>query len=161
MIIDRNTGEEFTPLQLMATNIDGSPTGGKFLVYDSPLSEFAAVGFEYGYTVGNPDAFVMWEANSATSSTALSRSSTSSSAPARPSGAAIQPGAAAAARSRRPGPRPHLRPHRTLPAAVGGGFDDDRDALDAVELLPFAAPPRPRRDSASADRVHAEIDVAP
>ncbi|EUA50211.1 transketolase, pyrimidine binding domain protein [Mycobacterium xenopi 3993] len=62
VIIDRNTGEEFTPLQLMATNIDGSPTGGKFLVYDSPLSEFAAVGFEYGYTVGNPDAFVMWEA---------------------------------------------------------------------------------------------------
>ncbi|BBU21774.1 multifunctional oxoglutarate decarboxylase/oxoglutarate dehydrogenase thiamine pyrophosphate-binding subunit/dihydrolipoyllysine-residue succinyltransferase subunit [Mycobacterium xenopi] len=62
VIIDRNTGEEFTPLQLMATNTDGSPTGGKFLVYDSPLSEFAAVGFEYGYTVGNPDAFVMWEA---------------------------------------------------------------------------------------------------
>ena len=62
VIIDRNTGEEFTPLQLLATNTDGSPTGGKFLVYDSPLSEFAAVGFEYGYTVGNPDAFVMWEA---------------------------------------------------------------------------------------------------
>jgi multifunctional 2-oxoglutarate metabolism enzyme len=62
VIIDRNTGEEFTPLQLLATNRDGSPTGGKFLVYDSPLSEFAAVGFEYGYTVGNPDAFVMWEA---------------------------------------------------------------------------------------------------
>jgi 2-oxoglutarate decarboxylase len=62
VIIDRTTGEEFTPLQLLATNKDGSPTGGKFLVYDSPLSEFAAVGFEYGYTVGNPDAFVMWEA---------------------------------------------------------------------------------------------------
>ena len=62
VIIDRVTGEEFTPLQLLATNKDGSPTGGKFLVYDSPLSEFAAVGFEYGYTVGNPDAFVMWEA---------------------------------------------------------------------------------------------------
>lgn len=62
VIIDRNTGAEFTPLQLLATNPDGTPTGGKFLVYDSPLSEFAAVGFEYGYTVGNPDAFVMWEA---------------------------------------------------------------------------------------------------
>ncbi|MDI3315498.1 MAG: multifunctional oxoglutarate decarboxylase/oxoglutarate dehydrogenase thiamine pyrophosphate-binding subunit/dihydrolipoyllysine-residue succinyltransferase subunit [Mycobacterium sp.] len=62
VIIDRNTGEEFTPLQLLATNPDGSPTGGKFLVYDSPLSEFAALGFEYGYTVGNPDAFVVWEA---------------------------------------------------------------------------------------------------
>ncbi|MCV7231214.1 multifunctional oxoglutarate decarboxylase/oxoglutarate dehydrogenase thiamine pyrophosphate-binding subunit/dihydrolipoyllysine-residue succinyltransferase subunit [Mycobacterium branderi] len=62
VIIDRVTGAEFTPLQLLATNPDGSPTGGKFLVYDSPLSEYAAVGFEYGYTVGNPDAFVMWEA---------------------------------------------------------------------------------------------------
>ena len=62
VIIDRNTGEEFTPLQLLTTNVDGSPTGGKFLVYDSPLSEYAAVGFEYGYTVGNPDAVVLWEA---------------------------------------------------------------------------------------------------
>ena len=62
VIIDRNTGEEFTPLQLLATNEDGTPTGGKFLVYDSPLSEYAAVGFEYGYTVGNPDAMVLWEA---------------------------------------------------------------------------------------------------
>jgi multifunctional 2-oxoglutarate metabolism enzyme len=62
VIIDRNTGAEFIPLQLLARSRDGSSTGGKFLVYDSPLSEFAAVGFEYGYTVGNPDAFVMWEA---------------------------------------------------------------------------------------------------
>jgi multifunctional 2-oxoglutarate metabolism enzyme len=62
VIIDRETGAEFTPLQLLASNGEGHPTGGKFLVYDSPLSEFAAVGFEYGYTVGNPDAFVMWEA---------------------------------------------------------------------------------------------------
>jgi 2-oxoglutarate dehydrogenase E1 component len=31
-------------------------------VYDSLLSEFAALGFEYGYSVGNRDALVMWEA---------------------------------------------------------------------------------------------------
>ncbi|HZE18253.1 MAG TPA: thiamine pyrophosphate-dependent enzyme, partial [Mycobacterium sp.] len=62
VVIDRHTGEEFTPLQLLATTPDGTPTGGKFLVYDSPLSEYAAVGFEYGYTVGNPDALVLWEA---------------------------------------------------------------------------------------------------
>ncbi|WP_409366502.1 multifunctional oxoglutarate decarboxylase/oxoglutarate dehydrogenase thiamine pyrophosphate-binding subunit/dihydrolipoyllysine-residue succinyltransferase subunit [Mycolicibacterium moriokaense] len=62
VIIDRSTGEEFTPLQLLTTNPDGTPTGGKFMVYDSALSEFAAVGFEYGYSVGNPDALVLWEA---------------------------------------------------------------------------------------------------
>ena len=62
VIIDRKTGAEFTPLQLLATNEDGEPTGGQFMVYDSPLSEFAAVGFEYGYSLGNPDAMVLWEA---------------------------------------------------------------------------------------------------
>ncbi|MCV7000506.1 multifunctional oxoglutarate decarboxylase/oxoglutarate dehydrogenase thiamine pyrophosphate-binding subunit/dihydrolipoyllysine-residue succinyltransferase subunit [Mycolicibacterium alvei] len=62
VIVDRKTGEEFTPLQLLATNNDGTPTGGKFLVYNSALSEYAAVGFEYGYSVGNPDAMVLWEA---------------------------------------------------------------------------------------------------
>ncbi|HEY6647237.1 MAG TPA: multifunctional oxoglutarate decarboxylase/oxoglutarate dehydrogenase thiamine pyrophosphate-binding subunit/dihydrolipoyllysine-residue succinyltransferase subunit [Mycobacterium sp.] len=62
VIIDRKTGREFTPLQLLTTNSDGTPTGGKFMVYDSALSEYAAVGFEYGYSVGNPDALVLWEA---------------------------------------------------------------------------------------------------
>jgi multifunctional 2-oxoglutarate metabolism enzyme len=62
VIIDRKTGAEFTPLQLLTTNADGTPTGGKFMVYDSALSEYAAVGFEYGYSVGDPDALVLWEA---------------------------------------------------------------------------------------------------
>ncbi|WP_232079930.1 multifunctional oxoglutarate decarboxylase/oxoglutarate dehydrogenase thiamine pyrophosphate-binding subunit/dihydrolipoyllysine-residue succinyltransferase subunit [Mycolicibacterium parafortuitum] len=62
VIIDRHTGKEFTPLQLLTVDSDGNPTGGKFMVYDSALSEFAAVGFEYGYSVGNPDALVLWEA---------------------------------------------------------------------------------------------------
>lgn len=62
VIVDRKTGEEFTPLKLLTTNPDGTHTGGQFLVYNSALSEFAAVGFEYGYSVGNPDALVLWEA---------------------------------------------------------------------------------------------------
>jgi 2-oxoglutarate decarboxylase len=62
VIIDQANGAELCPLQLLATNPDGTPSGGKFMVYDSPLSEFAAVGFEYGYTVGNPEALVLWEA---------------------------------------------------------------------------------------------------
>ncbi len=62
VIIDRKTGKEFTPLQVLAVGEDGQPTGGRFMVYDSPLSEYAAVGFEYGYSLGNPDALVLWEA---------------------------------------------------------------------------------------------------
>ncbi|MDT5077391.1 MAG: multifunctional 2-oxoglutarate metabolism enzyme, partial [Mycobacterium sp.] len=62
VIIDRKTGAEFTPLDLLTLKEDGTPTGGRFMVYDSALSEFAAVGFEYGYSVGNQDAMVLWEA---------------------------------------------------------------------------------------------------
>nr|WP_137144409.1 multifunctional oxoglutarate decarboxylase/oxoglutarate dehydrogenase thiamine pyrophosphate-binding subunit/dihydrolipoyllysine-residue succinyltransferase subunit [Mycolicibacterium sp. CR10] len=62
VIIDRKTAQEFTPLDLLTVDADGNPTGGKFMVYDSALSEYAAVGFEYGYSVGNPDALVLWEA---------------------------------------------------------------------------------------------------
>jgi len=56
VIIDRRTGQEYTPLQNL------SPDQAKFLAYDSALSEFAAVGFEYGYSVANPNALVLWEA---------------------------------------------------------------------------------------------------
>jgi 2-oxoglutarate decarboxylase len=62
VIIDRKTGAEFTPLELLTLKEDGTPTGGKFMVYDSALSEYAVVGFEYGYSVGNQDAMVLWEA---------------------------------------------------------------------------------------------------
>jgi 2-oxoglutarate decarboxylase len=57
VVIDRKTGAEYTPLH----NI-GSANPGWFAVHDSALSEYAAVGFEYGYSLGNPDALVLWEA---------------------------------------------------------------------------------------------------
>ncbi|WP_425577558.1 multifunctional oxoglutarate decarboxylase/oxoglutarate dehydrogenase thiamine pyrophosphate-binding subunit/dihydrolipoyllysine-residue succinyltransferase subunit [Nocardia callitridis] len=57
VIIDRKTAEEYTPLH----NI-GSENPGWFAVHDSALSEYAAVGFEYGYSLGNPNALVLWEA---------------------------------------------------------------------------------------------------
>ncbi|WUM20259.1 multifunctional oxoglutarate decarboxylase/oxoglutarate dehydrogenase thiamine pyrophosphate-binding subunit/dihydrolipoyllysine-residue succinyltransferase subunit [Williamsia herbipolensis] len=61
VIIDRKTGAEYTPLnQLVQT--EGENTGGRFNAYDSALSEFAVVGFEYGYSVGDPDSLVLWEA---------------------------------------------------------------------------------------------------
>ncbi|MDQ6658097.1 MAG: multifunctional oxoglutarate decarboxylase/oxoglutarate dehydrogenase thiamine pyrophosphate-binding subunit/dihydrolipoyllysine-residue succinyltransferase subunit, partial [Actinomycetota bacterium] len=55
-LIDRNTGREYVPLQHL------SEEQGKFLAYDSALTEYAALGFEYGYSVANRDALVLWEA---------------------------------------------------------------------------------------------------
>ena len=56
VLVDRHTGEEYTPLRRF------NGPSAKFHVYDSLLSEFAAVGFEYGYSVARPDALVCWEA---------------------------------------------------------------------------------------------------
>jgi 2-oxoglutarate dehydrogenase E1 component len=56
VLIDRRTGDEWTPLSDLAT------APAKFWIYDSLLSEYAAMGFEYGYSVERPDALVCWEA---------------------------------------------------------------------------------------------------
>ena len=55
-LIDRKTGAEYTPLTYL------SPEQAPFWAYDSLLSEFAAMGFEYGYSVVREDALVCWEA---------------------------------------------------------------------------------------------------
>ncbi len=56
VIVDKETGWQYKPLKKCYRD------GAKLYVYDSPLSEFAAMGFEYGYSVARPDALVMWEA---------------------------------------------------------------------------------------------------
>jgi multifunctional 2-oxoglutarate metabolism enzyme len=56
VLVDQETGQEYTPLKALE---DG---GGRFFIYDSLLSEFAVMGFEYGYSVAAPDALVLWEA---------------------------------------------------------------------------------------------------
>ena len=56
VLVDRHTGEEHTPLRQF------NSASARFHAYDSLLSEFAAVGFEYGYSVARPEALVCWEA---------------------------------------------------------------------------------------------------
>jgi 2-oxoglutarate dehydrogenase E1 component len=53
---DVETGETFTPLQ----NLDDATAS--FEIYNSPLSEYACLGFEYGYSIAAPEALVLWEA---------------------------------------------------------------------------------------------------
>ena len=55
-MVDRKTGESYVPLK----HLDDDQ--GKFHIFDSLLSEYAAMGFEYGYSVARPDALVLWEA---------------------------------------------------------------------------------------------------
>ena len=56
VLVDYTSGAEHKPLDHV------SPHQGRFFIYDSLLSEFAAVGFEYGYATVHRDAFVAWEA---------------------------------------------------------------------------------------------------
>ncbi|RWZ46408.1 multifunctional oxoglutarate decarboxylase/oxoglutarate dehydrogenase thiamine pyrophosphate-binding subunit/dihydrolipoyllysine-residue succinyltransferase subunit [Labedella phragmitis] len=53
---DRVNGQEWLPLVNLHEN------QARFWIYDSILSEYAVMGFEYGYSVERPDALVLWEA---------------------------------------------------------------------------------------------------
>jgi 2-oxoglutarate dehydrogenase E1 component len=53
---DSVTGETHTPMQ----HVEGAQAS--FEVFNSPLSEYACVGFEYGYSAAAPEALVLWEA---------------------------------------------------------------------------------------------------
>lgn len=53
---DPHTGKTYIPLQ----NLPAAKAS--FAIYNSPLSENAALGFEYGYSVHAPSALVLWEA---------------------------------------------------------------------------------------------------
>ncbi|WP_420175351.1 multifunctional oxoglutarate decarboxylase/oxoglutarate dehydrogenase thiamine pyrophosphate-binding subunit/dihydrolipoyllysine-residue succinyltransferase subunit [Luteococcus sp. OSA5] len=55
-IVDRVTNEAYVPLKHL------SKDQANFDIYDSLLSEYAVLGFEYGYSVAAPEALVLWEA---------------------------------------------------------------------------------------------------
>ena len=55
-VVDRVTAESYVPLKHL------SEDQGSFYVFDSLLSEYAGMGFEYGYSVAAPEAMVLWEA---------------------------------------------------------------------------------------------------
>ena len=55
-VVDFHTEQDHIPLQHLAN--DQAP----FMIFDSVLSEYAALGFEYGYSIADRDALVVWEA---------------------------------------------------------------------------------------------------
>lgn len=55
VIVDKDNGRWYKPLKRCYEN------GSHLYVYDSLLSEYAAMGFEYGYSVARPEALTLWE----------------------------------------------------------------------------------------------------
>ena len=70
VLVDYANGEEYVPLahirdglrRIGADQLEPAGEMGNFTVRDSLLSEYAAVGFEYGYSVEAPETLVAWEA---------------------------------------------------------------------------------------------------
>ena len=148
---DPYTGETYAPIQhLPAAN-------ASFEVYNSPLSEYAALGFEYGYSVAAPDALVLWEAqfgdfvNGAQividQFLVAGRSKwgqTSRLTLLLPHGYEGN------------GPEHSSAQARALPAAGRAGQHPDRELHDGGAVLPPPPPPGARRDGAAARRDDAE-----
>jgi 2-oxoglutarate dehydrogenase E1 component len=56
VLLDENTDKPYNRLSRLPD------AKGQFLIYNSLLSEYGVLGFEYGYALANPDALVLWEA---------------------------------------------------------------------------------------------------
>jgi len=56
VVVDKETGKDLFPLRSLVKDPN------QFHIYDSLLSEYAVMGFEYGYSVERDNALVIWEA---------------------------------------------------------------------------------------------------
>ena len=153
-IIDRNNADEWTPLSTLTED------QARFYVYDSLLSEYAALGFEYGYSVARPDALVLWEAQFGDfvngAQTVIDEFISSGETK-----WGQQSGVVLLLPHGYEGQGPDhssARIERFLTMAADEAFVVAQPSTPA-SLLPPAAPALARRGAPAADRVHAEVDA--
>ncbi len=152
---DTKTGEKYAPLQ----HLDGATAS--FEIYNSPLSEYACLGFEYGYGALLPDALVLWEAQFGDfNNGAQIIIDQFIAAGASKWGQQTRLDAAAAARLRGRRARALQRAAGALPAAQRRGQPAGREPLDERAVLPPAARAGQGQAGPPADRHDAQVPAA-
>jgi 2-oxoglutarate decarboxylase len=154
-LVDFHTGDDYLPLSALTTD------GSELWIYDSLLSEYAALGFEYGYSVENPDALVMWEAQFGDFVNGASIivdqylvaaedkwKQTSDLVMLLPHGYEGS------------GTRALIGPHRAIPDPGGRGQHPVVQRHLRRPVLSPAAPPDPPRRQQAADHLHAQVGPA-
>ena len=153
---DAKTGQTVCPIQSLPGAL------APFELHNSPLSEIACLGFEYGYSAEAPETLVLWEAqfgdfaNGAQviidqfiTSGLAKWGQTSRLTLLLPHGYEGS------------GPGTLQRPHRALPAERRRGQHPRREPHDAGAVLPPAAAPGAHHQAAPAGDLHAEVAAAP
>ena len=144
---DPITGETFTPLQALPK------ADAAFEIYNSPLSEYAALAFEYGYSIAAPDALVLWEAQFGDFVNGAQIVVDQFIVSGRSKwGQTSRLGLLLPARLRRQRPRALERATRAVPPARRAGEHPRRELHDGRAVLPFVAAAGARCDGAAARR---------
>ncbi len=113
ILYDQENEERYIPLKHL------EPEQAAFEVIDSPLSEEGVLGFEYGYSLADPNVLVIWEAQFGDFANGAQVYYRPVHRVRRGQVAAhVRPGLPAAARLRGPGPRAQLGAARALPATL-------------------------------------------